>query len=277
MIAPTEAHNSARPDNTASLFPEIRHEETTVSCDTEATADVAKLRQLATELQASMVDAVGKYIAVCEHIREAQLMPLTVTRELKQLGFADSRISEIKRVSMVSDAIWEQYKNRTIGFKIALDIARQETFEAAEKAKKEAESMQGDIFSGQLVQPASEAKGGAKAEKEEWAALRYKAAKEEGLAKMAEKSAKSVLEKTETIKPVKPLKSAAMGVEGYEGLGMEVGRVNVYIPKGVNKLPKHVKPVTIFDINGWTVEVRITRKKETQKPAKKIITKKGKK
>ncbi|OAM88049.1 hypothetical protein AW736_21320 [Termitidicoccus mucosus] len=232
---------------------------------------MAKLRQLAMELQASMADAVGKYIAVCDHIRKAQLMPVTVTAELKQLGFADSRISEIKRVSMVSDVVWEQYKSRTIGFKVALDIARQEAIEEAEEAKKEAESKQADMFAGQPAESAPKAKETAKESKPEDEPAIWKkwdkGSDEKSQGKTGTKPDKPILEKTKTMVAVKPRVHTPREIL-TEFLGS-------YLPCA-GKLGDGWKPTTIFDCNGWTVEVRITRKKETKKPAKKTITKKGK-
>lgn len=67
-----------------------------------------------------------RYLDLCRYIRENQIDPKLVTASLTPLGFARSRISEIKKISYATDELWNEYAARNIGWKGALDLARAE-------------------------------------------------------------------------------------------------------------------------------------------------------
>lgn len=246
---------------------------------------VTKLRTLAKDLQGAMTTTLEKYVAICEHIRVSQMMPTTLRTELSALGFASARISEIQRVALVSDEVWAQYKSRAIGFKVTLELARKEKMEEEER-KAAAEAARNSEF-----------------------ALGEMPAEETEPAPEAKSAAKSVeIEKTKTSEPVKADTAHVAHVKprktvGHENTPASVTIASKYPPwesrkrwlyreallqsrwifeealEDMKKLPPGWKPQTNFDVNGWRVEVRITRAKQTKKPAKKTTTKtkKGKK
>jgi len=83
----------------------------------------------ATEMRASfavvdgaMREAGQKYFGLCSALRVTKMNRRESALLLKGLGFIKSRVSEILRVSEVSDAIWSQYSAKTIGFKAALAL-----------------------------------------------------------------------------------------------------------------------------------------------------------
>jgi len=71
-------------------------------------------------------DAYGrageKYFGMASSLREAKLQKKESTALLLGLGLSKSRVSEIIRVSSVSDAIWNQYSAKSIGFKAAMQL-----------------------------------------------------------------------------------------------------------------------------------------------------------
>jgi len=67
-----------------------------------------------------------RYLDLCRYIRENQIDPKLVTASLTPLGFARSRISEIKKIAYATDELWNEYAARNIGWKGALDLARAE-------------------------------------------------------------------------------------------------------------------------------------------------------
>lgn len=69
-------------------------------------------------------DLGGKYLKLCEYIRENYLTPEVVRRELDRAGYPKPTIAEICRVSFVSNEIFNDFKNRIIGFKVALKRSR---------------------------------------------------------------------------------------------------------------------------------------------------------
>jgi len=61
-----------------------------------------------------------KYFGMCKAVREAKLPRKESTALLLGLGLAKSRVSEILSVSEVSQAVWDAYDQKQIGFKAAL-------------------------------------------------------------------------------------------------------------------------------------------------------------
>jgi len=125
----------------------------------ESPRDIAKLRKLATDAINQHQKAVKAYWALCVHIRDAQLTPDVVQRELGERGFAASRISEIKRVAFCAPALFEEYRQGVVGFRFVLGKARDgdeaapsdqeeipEVLKAEDKLRKEiSEALEGVI------------------------------------------------------------------------------------------------------------------------------------
>lgn len=254
-------------DNMAALFPESEMETRPVPADQDAAA-AEKLRELARDLQGAMTNTVEKYMAVCQHIRDAQMMPVQVKKELAALGFADSRISEVNRVAQVSDEVWAQYKSRVIGFKMTLELARAE--KAVETAKKAAEeaARNPSLFPAENApetkETAPEAKPETKPEPEPdiW--------KKWGNQDGKKASAKSTqIDKTKVHKPVAAPAKVDTPYDMFERhLAMALPDA-----RDCGVLHFGLKSLKIFDVKGWQVEVRITRKKQTKKASKKPATK----
>jgi len=65
-----------------------------------------------------------RYFGFCSELRSAKLNRRESTLLLKGLGLAKSRISEILRVSEVTDEVWAKYKAGQIGFNATLALGR---------------------------------------------------------------------------------------------------------------------------------------------------------
>jgi len=90
----------------------------------DSAENVNGLRQVAAEALEAATKALDAYWRLCVFIREKQLTPVSVNKVLKELGYGEVRISEIKRVSFSSDKIFEEYRKKAIGFRLALKEAR---------------------------------------------------------------------------------------------------------------------------------------------------------
>lgn len=86
--------------------------------------DIAGLRKLATDALNQHQKAVKAYWALCVYIRTKQITPDIVTQELRDRGFADSRISEIKRVAFCAPALFEDFRKGVVGFRFVLGQER---------------------------------------------------------------------------------------------------------------------------------------------------------
>lgn len=229
-----------------------------------------KLRTLAQDLDKAMDKTVEKYITLCEHIRVSQFMPKTIAAELTPLGFPPSRISEIQRVALVSDEVWSQYKSRAIGFRVALQMAREEraeeaTRKAAAEAARNPELPLGEKPA-EATEPAQESKPKSKSAK---AAAKADAEPEIWGKWEKEVSPKSArIEKTKTAEPMRRVKTAGERLKEYLQDNLFATSEGAFL--------SGITPQMIFDIDGWKVEVRITRAKQTKKPAKKPATKTNK-
>jgi len=95
------------------------------------------LREAGRALAESMANLGEKYLALCDLVRREQYTPEEFRHELQAAGLPDSRISEIRRVAMASDAIYNDFKNRLVGFKAALARARLEGIEQDEATKRD--------------------------------------------------------------------------------------------------------------------------------------------
>jgi hypothetical protein len=94
--------------------------------DIEVPADIKALRKAAHDFRDSVEKAQNKYWALCVLIRERQISPEAVQRELAEVGFRPERISEIKKVCFAPAALFEEFKARKVGFRLALARAREE-------------------------------------------------------------------------------------------------------------------------------------------------------
>jgi len=79
---------------------------------------------------ATLADKFRKMIA---YIREKQMEPAAITPVLLAAGFTTSRASEIKTLSLSSDADWEPYEAGKIGFKATLEKVRESKPASKEK------------------------------------------------------------------------------------------------------------------------------------------------
>lgn len=69
----------------------------------------------------------GIYRVVCKIIRKNQIKPSEVRVILTAAGWSKERISEVIRVSCVSDALWREFERNFMGFKLMLRKAREES------------------------------------------------------------------------------------------------------------------------------------------------------
>lgn len=89
-------------------------------------ADEKKLRKQAESFLGATKKLQTDYFKLCSHIRDRQMEPGIVRRILLSVGFHKAKVAEFLKVSYVSDEIWLEYKAKTIGFKLALEAARDE-------------------------------------------------------------------------------------------------------------------------------------------------------
>jgi len=82
------------------------------------------LRSEFAQVDAQLQRAGQRYYGFCSELRRAKLNRRESTLLLKALGYVKTRISEILKVSEVSDEIWAKYSNGQIGFKAALALER---------------------------------------------------------------------------------------------------------------------------------------------------------
>lgn len=88
---------------------------------------IGQLRKLITDAENQAEKAVGAYFKLCSFIRENQISPEHLTKELTQRKYAPSRISEIKTVSYAPEAVFKRYREKVTSFRLALGEARQVT------------------------------------------------------------------------------------------------------------------------------------------------------
>ena len=113
-------------------------------------ASILQFKSKVQSLKQAGVLLVESYYDVVTHVRDFQISPDVVTDTLKTEGFAPSRISEFKRIAFSVPQIYEEYKAKTIGFKLALKKSRD-----AEKAKEEPSESAEDNASESEVAPSS--------------------------------------------------------------------------------------------------------------------------
>lgn len=105
---------------------------------------IGQLRKLITDAENQAEKAVGAYFKLCSFIRENQISPEHLTKELRQRKYAPSRISEIKMVSYAPDSVFKRYREKVTSFRLALGEARQ-----ADRDKQE--QLPGTPSSGSLL------------------------------------------------------------------------------------------------------------------------------
>jgi len=90
----------------------------------QQTKEEIDFKALAGEIIAATLETGGKYLALCEFIREKQLAPKIVTKWLLDMGFCKSKASEINKVAQSPDAVFQKFKARLIGWRGVLEISR---------------------------------------------------------------------------------------------------------------------------------------------------------
>lgn len=96
-----------------------------VGNDSPPPAVIGQLRKLITDAENLAEKAVGAYFKLCTFIRENQISPEQLTKELTQRKYPASRISEIKTVSYAPEAVFKRYREKVTSFRLALGEARQ--------------------------------------------------------------------------------------------------------------------------------------------------------
>jgi len=101
-----------------------------VALQEQCPAIVAAVREVS-QFEAGLRD---KYFALCTAIRETQIPVVEgatrtlnrreVTLLLRSLGYTKQRVTEINRVVEVSDEVWQKFKQKELGFRAVLSIAR---------------------------------------------------------------------------------------------------------------------------------------------------------
>ncbi len=89
-------------------------------------AVIGQLRKLITDAENQAEKAVGAYFKLCVFIREKQISPEQLTKELTQRKYAKQRITEIKTVSYAPELVFKRYQEKVTSFRLALGEARQE-------------------------------------------------------------------------------------------------------------------------------------------------------
>lgn len=92
----------------------------------ENVAVIEQATKLAKAAVQAAQDAMGKYWEFVTFARANALSPLDVTNCLRAAGFAETRISEVKKVVAASDKVFADYEARRIGFRLALQRSREE-------------------------------------------------------------------------------------------------------------------------------------------------------
>jgi len=72
-------------------------------------------------------EAVQTYLELVTYIRHNKVAPKLVTFELRKIGFKKSKVSEINRVAHASDAVFNLYSAKIMGFDKVLELARHES------------------------------------------------------------------------------------------------------------------------------------------------------
>lgn len=85
---------------------------------------IERLKVLARKVRDAQVSLGDRFFKLCAYIRKEQLHPETTRNALKAAGLHAARISEIFKVANASPEIFNDYKRRLIGFKLALSQAR---------------------------------------------------------------------------------------------------------------------------------------------------------
>lgn len=103
---------------------------------------ISGLKKRAVDALTAAEKALNKYWELLVYIRDNQIPPPVVSQQLKEAGYQDSRVAEVKRVAFCSPQLFDQYRNRAIGFRLALGKAREEAGAGKAAPKPLAESAQ---------------------------------------------------------------------------------------------------------------------------------------
>ncbi len=86
----------------------------------------AEIIQKAIAVQAKAVEAMVSYFDLAEALHRHKLDTKVESALLLACGFTPSRVSEIRTVAHCSDRLFKLYADRAIGFRLALQQAREE-------------------------------------------------------------------------------------------------------------------------------------------------------
>jgi hypothetical protein len=86
---------------------------------------MVELAAMAQAAITGMTEAATRYLQLVRYVRECDLEDDDVRRVLKSRGYNDARCSEIHRVAHGSEAVLQEYEDRVIGFKQAVEKNRQ--------------------------------------------------------------------------------------------------------------------------------------------------------
>lgn len=93
-----------------------------------------KLRKLGLAVIESCGVVGERYLALCKYVRTAGPAPKLVRKVLLDLGYKNSRVSEIMRVALATESLWSQYEAKALGFDRTLSMARMENGKPKETA-----------------------------------------------------------------------------------------------------------------------------------------------
>lgn len=88
------------------------------------TAKVQQLRELCAGLQGATVNLGNKYLELVDFLRTNPVTEMTGRDLMFKAGLSRQRISEVYRVVRAPELVLEAFRNRLIGFKAALQVAR---------------------------------------------------------------------------------------------------------------------------------------------------------
>lgn len=101
--------------------------ETSLPTESSASAELVLrhsegIKKLGTEVLNQVVKTGRATYELCKYIRENQVAPTIVSKELQELGFDKSWASKVNSVALVADELWNEYAARTLDFKKVLQL-----------------------------------------------------------------------------------------------------------------------------------------------------------
>lgn len=103
----------------------MQNEATLVPTDQPPPKAIGELRKLAGDAINTCQRAQKLYLKLCVYIRENQLSPAVVQRELSSLGYHAAAIARLNSIANAPTAIFESYKSEETSFRFTLQRARE--------------------------------------------------------------------------------------------------------------------------------------------------------